>query len=146
MRVVLLAAVSMVFAGAASAQIQIGRGKFEPQREPEPPCVESDVQPSKANKEFAENYNTSSLALRSGDWAGALEAAALARPHASDQRQSTAILLIEVAAYHELGTPAAREQILETALAAPCLPAALRRNYREMLDKLRASEAAPQRQ
>lgn len=146
MRVVLLAAVSMVFAGAASAQIQIGRGKFEPQREPEPPCVASVRGPAKASKEFVESYTAATSALNKRDWAGALSAAALARPHASDQQQSAAIVQIEVVAYHELGTLAAREQILETAIATPCLPQAVRKNYRQMLDKLRAGEAAPQKQ
>lgn len=154
MRLAILATSAVFCAGAAWGQIQIGRGQFEPEQwperelapgmEPAPPCVVSVQGPAKASKKFVENFNAASHALTDRDWAAALDAVALARPHAEGQRQEAALMQIEVAAYWELGTPGAREQVLETALAAPCIPSAVRRNYRQMLDKLRAGEGAPQ--
>jgi hypothetical protein len=156
MRLAVLAFASLFCADAAFAQLTIGRGAFE--RGPDsrgdygpPPgdhaaiaqdaptaCPPRDKSLEKASKPFVDNFNVASVALQSRDGAGALVAAALARPHAATQRQRAAVLQIEVAAYHELGNEAALAEKLEVGLTDGCVPAIVRKNYRQMLDKMRA--------
>ncbi len=159
MRLAVLAIAPILCAGAAFAQLPIGRGAFE--REPDsrgdyrpPPgdhaviaqdtpnaCPPRDKSLEKASKPFVDHFNAASVALQSRDGAGALDSAALARPHAASPRQLAALLQIEVAAYRELGNQAALAEKLEIGLTDGCLPAAVRKNYRQMLDKMRGDSA-----
>lgn len=128
MRLAALALVPLLCAGAAFAQI-------------EPGC---ELQPDKATKAFAENYRSATASLGARDWTGALNGAALARPHVNNRRQEEALIQIEVAAYHGAGTDTAMAERIEAFLALPCTPAAIRKNYQSVLDKARATAPKPQ--
>lgn len=156
MRLAPLALVSLVCAGAAFAQIPLGRGQFENGRpDGAPPQADTSVTqpndcrqsyPEKAKKAFVENFQAASVALKAEEWAAAIGAVALARPHAMNGTQRAALLQIEVAAYSGLQDEAATAEKIEAALLDPCMPAAVHKNYRQMLDKIRAGDAAPEQQ
>lgn len=159
MKPLLIAAGAILLAAPAFAQLPLGRGQFEPdpnnrgeyRPHPDPsappgapnPCTSTGTSLDKASKPFVEQINAASEALKLRDATGALGAAALARPHAASQRQTAAVIQIEIAAYHELGNQTALTQKLETALTDICLPSEIRENYSQMLAKLRAGGQAP---
>jgi hypothetical protein len=131
MRLAILAGVAATFASAAWAQ--------------DPDCRPTNGM-AVASKEFVTNLKAAQLALAREDWSTAIGSAALARPHAMDGHQRAALTQIDVTAYFKLGTPGAREQMLEKGIAEPCMPAGVHKNYRQMLDKLRAEAAAAEEQ
>ena len=128
MRLVALALVPLLCAGAAFAQV-------------EPGCEQGS---SKANKGFVDNYNVATASLSARSWTAAIDAAALARPYVLTGRQEEALIQIEVAAYHGAGNEAAMVERIEAYLALPCTPPAIRKNYQSMLDKARTTAPAPQ--
>lgn len=110
------------------------------------PCTTSDGSGQRATKAFVENYNAAQQALQTKDWAGAIGAAALARPHAIYGQQLSALLQIEVAAYAGWGSQASLISKLEAGIAAPCMAETIRDNYRQQLAAMRSKPAAPQQQ
>jgi len=140
MRLAILAGVAVICASAAYGQVQIGRGNFEPAAPQQTP--EDCHMPETAAREFVENLYAAQAALKARDGAGALGAAALARPHARSGSQLSAVTQLEVAAYHALRDEAALVEKLEAGIAEACMPGAVRKNYQQILDKVRAGGTA----
>jgi hypothetical protein len=129
MRLVLLALATVFCAGAAFAQ--------------DMPCRNRDGS-SKATRAFVEAFNAATQALQARDWSGAMRQAALARAHVRDGVQSSALTQIEIAALAETGDEGTFAAALDAALGTPCLPDAVRDNYRRMLAEIISNPTAPQ--
>lgn len=144
MRVVALAMVPLLCAGAAFAQIQ--RGQLEVSQEVEPGCEQPVGRMATAKKMFVDNYQAAQTALNAADWGGVIGSAALARPHVIDGLQEQALVQLEVAAYSGLGNEALIAERIGAYLALPCTQPAIRKNYQLMLDWIEANVAARQPQ
>jgi hypothetical protein len=132
MRVAVPIAFALFCAGAALAQApgQLPSGHVSR------PVPEACKQLEPASVEFVETFKTTGLALRGKDWAGAIGGAALARPHATSRHQESALIQVEVVAYHELRNQAAMVELMERAIANECTAIGVRKNYQQMLDKI----------
>jgi hypothetical protein len=104
-------------------------------------------EPRQASPAFVENLNSAVAGLEARDWGLALGGAALARPHAQSGSQLSAITQVEIVAYHELRNQPAMVERMKMALADACMPVGVRKNYRQMMDKIDAGGTAwPQQQ
>jgi hypothetical protein len=158
--VILIAAAALLAMPAEAQRLRLENEPPAPVISPPPPravppmpsletvafCRESYGRGIKATRDFAENINAASEALRARDWYGAIGAAALARPHAVPGFQASAVLQIEVAGYHGLGNRTALAEKLKAALEDACLNSSLRLNYSQMLEGLQDEDADPQQQ
>lgn len=88
---------------------------------------------AKAKKEFVENYNAAQEALKTKNWAVALQKADAAFPHAADNPQKSAVWSVRIAANHGAGKKADLIKAIEGQMALGGLDAATTKRHRESL-------------
>lgn len=159
-QVILIAAAALLAMPAETQRLRLENEPPAPVISPPPPravppmpsletvayCRKTYRQGPKATPDFVANVNAASAALQAEDWYGVIGAAAVARPYAANAIQASALLQLEVAAYHGLGNSTALKEKLLAALEDPCLHDAVRRNYLQILDGLAAEDADIQQQ
>lgn len=158
-QVILIAAAALLAMPAAAQRLRLENEPPAPVISPPPPravppmpsletvayCREPYRQGAKAAPDFVANVNAAS-ALQAEDWYGVIGATAVARPYATNAIQASALMQLEVAAYHGLGNTTALREKLLAALENPCLHEAVRRNYLQILDGLAAEDVDIQQQ
>lgn len=96
---------------------------------------------AKATKDFVVNFNAANTAYQAKNYAGALEALDLARPHAASGVEHSAIAQIEIAALLGLDQKDAAIPLLRAIVDEPCLTGAARENFRNILTEKEAGLA-----